>query len=279
MKIWPFMFAASATLDYRFVVRPDFLDAEQDTLFRERLEIDGSDKDIRTISFSDSKNKTIYCWYQARPILVGDQAQTDSVGRKLFCASGIIAVESPSDDSVRQLVDMTKKVQPLLDKNLIAFLAADRSWKPTIIFPSDLAADLPAVPVASPPEHKEGPSPATSGPSTSNPAINKSTTILTAMMIFSLAFSALLFSKYQALETQIAEIKSKLPSQGSVGVPATLNGRGEPPVHNSTEPPVHKEPEPPVQKDAEPPVRKDAERPVRKDAESPVRKEQPKNIE
>jgi hypothetical protein len=265
MKIWPFMFAASATLDYRFVVRPDFLDAEQDTLFRERLEIDGSEQDIRTISFSDSKNKTIYCWYQARPILLGEQAQTDSVGRKLFCASGLIADESPSDESVRQLMDMTKKVQPYLEKNLIAFLAADRSWKPTIVPGSDIAADLPAVPVAGPSGHKEGPLPATSGPTTDKPTFNKSTTILTAMMIFSLAFSALLFSKYQAIEMQLADIKSKLPSHVSADAPPALNGGGEPPVHKDAEPAVHKDSEPPV--------------PIHKDPEPLARREQPKNIE
>lgn len=35
MKCWPFMFAASKTLDYRFVIRPDCFDTHQANQFRE----------------------------------------------------------------------------------------------------------------------------------------------------------------------------------------------------------------------------------------------------
>jgi hypothetical protein len=229
MKYWPFMFAASAKLDYRFVVRPDFLNAEQDTLFRSKLEMDGSDPSkVRVISFADSKNKTFYCWYRAYPITIGQEAQTDAAGRRLFCASGIITEELTDEASNRHLGKGLVDLEPFLKEKLVSFIGADQEWSPIVIPALDLDKALPQSLVAGKRLAETAPPPTVPvKPAKTFTAMVILSLVTSGLAILSLAASGWLFSKYSVLETQLVEIKTQLTGtipKGASNPPAAANG-------------------------------------------------------
>jgi hypothetical protein len=143
MKAWPFMFAASRTLDYQFVALPEIIDLQSSGSLRDRLVMDEDDPGrLRTASLSSSRAQALSCVYRSGPILVGDQAQVDSAGRKLLFASGLVVEDLPETlDEPAQVIDANSQ---WFEKRLSAFLNSNENWKPIVTKSVRLQIDPPA---------------------------------------------------------------------------------------------------------------------------------------
>ena len=131
MKIWPFLFAASSALEYRFVIQPDFIEGEQEAQFRERLALEDADRsEVRTFSIANPNKQTVSCFYRAGLLLHNGEVQTDSVGRKLYYASGFFSPDQPTSQDSEKLIE---RLTPFFDDSLVSFLGADRGVKPVIV--------------------------------------------------------------------------------------------------------------------------------------------------
>jgi hypothetical protein len=143
MKAWPFVFAASRTRDYQFVALPEIFDVKSCSALRDSLEMDeGDPKRIRTASLSSPKGGTLSCVYRSGPIRVGNEIHTDSAGRKLLFASGLVVEgQLESLDELSHAIEANSK---WFERALIAFLNSSENWTPTVTKSVKLQIDRPA---------------------------------------------------------------------------------------------------------------------------------------
>jgi hypothetical protein len=133
MNVWPFMFAASKTADYQFVALPEFLDRGSCDALRKRLEIDDADpKRTRTATTVADQLGNVSCVYRAGPIVIDNEIRTDSAGRKLLFAFGVIVKEIPAGPLLDKLLDLIDASQPAFEKRLRSFLNANGQWTPLV---------------------------------------------------------------------------------------------------------------------------------------------------
>jgi hypothetical protein len=136
------MFAASKTSDYQFVVLPEILDATSCAALRERLEIDDSDPErTRTATVTAKGAGNVSCVYRSGPIVVDRTVRTDSAGRKLLFAFGVLAKELPPGSSLARLSGLIDANRPFFEKQLVSFLSSDTEWKPDVMKAIKLQTD------------------------------------------------------------------------------------------------------------------------------------------
>jgi hypothetical protein len=210
MNIWPFVFAASPVLEYRFVIQPDFIEGAQETQFREQLALeDTGSSEVRTLSVIDSRSNTIRCFYRAGPLLHDGEIQTDSVGRKLSFSFGFFSPDPVTAEESGHLID---RLRPFFDKSLASFLKAERGVKPTVV---------PMLDSSSPPAQQ-----ALKFDSSSSPAQQElkpveqdlkparasiaSTAILGALLALSIGLAGWMFLENRGLEKRIGRLETGL---------------------------------------------------------------------
>jgi len=133
MNVWPFMFAASKTSDYQFVVLPEIFDAASCAALRERLEIDDLDPQKTRTATVTAKAGSMSCVYRSGPIVVDNNTHTDTAGRKLLFAFGVVTRELPTGSSFARLSDLIDANRPGFEKGLVSFLSSsDKEWKPRV---------------------------------------------------------------------------------------------------------------------------------------------------
>jgi hypothetical protein len=208
MNVWPFMFAASKTSDYQFVVLPNIFDADTCDALRKRLEIDDTDpRKTKTATVPVKQAKTsVWCIYRSGPIVIDNAIQNDSAGRKLLFAYGLVAKETPAGSSLQALSNLIDVSQPSFQEALVSFLHTDREWVPVVKKAIEIPIDVPEA-----------------GPTT-NRKLNVSLAVLLAALVICLAMCAVLYSRSNALqssynalesrnsalESQISELKSQI---------------------------------------------------------------------
>jgi hypothetical protein len=143
MKAWPFVFAASRTRDYQFVALPEIFDVKSGSLLRDSLEMDeGDPRRIRTASLSSPKGGTLSCVYRSGPIRMENEIHTDSAGRKLLFASGLVVEgQLESLDELSHAIEANSK---WFERTLVAFLNSTENWVPTVARSAELQIDRPA---------------------------------------------------------------------------------------------------------------------------------------
>jgi len=152
MKIWPFMIAASRYRDYQFVVCPDFVQSRGGGLaLKNNIEMDDADPTrVRTVVFDDPKLGSIACAYSVGPIGDEGSAQTDSLGRVLLCASGVLMREIPDDKASPKIVEAVWSYKQKLGGKLEEFLTAKNAWTPAFA----TAVELPLKTAIAPGSHE-----------------------------------------------------------------------------------------------------------------------------
>lgn len=202
MKIWPFMFAASPVLEYRFVIQPDFIDGAQEARFREQLALDDTGgQELRTLSVADSKNNAIGCFYRAGPLLHGGEIQTDSVGRKLYSAFGFFSAEPAGETRPEEASRLIDRLTPFFEQSLTAFLNADRGVRPTIVPVIDSSSQPTAQPV---PPAAQGP-----GPKPSR-AWRTTSAILGGLLVVFIGLCGVMLLWNKDLDARNSELEKKL---------------------------------------------------------------------
>jgi hypothetical protein len=198
MKVWPFMFAASRTLDYQFVALPETFDAQSHGSLRDRLEMDEADpKRIRTTSLPSPQGNALSCIYRSGPITVGNEVHVDSAGRKLLFAFGLVVEALP--ETLDQMSDVLDVTEHSFERRLISFLNSSENWTPIVTKSFDLPIDLPAQ---------------ISGRFR---RLNDPVAILSIAALLLLVLCAGLYLKNQSLEAQLIELRSTVPKSAADG--------------------------------------------------------------
>jgi hypothetical protein len=200
MKVWPFMFAASRTLDYQFVALPEIFDVNSCGSLRDHLKMDEIDpRRIRTASLSAGQSGTLGCVYRSGPILLDDAVHVDPAGRKLLFAFGLVVEALPATlDKLSNVIDAT---EPLFERGLASFLNSNTKWTPIVT----KSFELPIEPPAKRPDGLR---------KITGPVVGLSLVLLVA-----LGCCALLYLKNRSLESQLIESKSqrsKPPEDGDL---------------------------------------------------------------
>ena len=69
MSAWLFMFAASRTSDYQFVMQPEVFDTESCDVLRSQLQLDDSDPArLRTVTVPTKQAGDVLCAYRSGPV-------------------------------------------------------------------------------------------------------------------------------------------------------------------------------------------------------------------
>jgi hypothetical protein len=195
MKVWPFMFAASRTMDYQFVALPEIFDLNSCGALRDRLELSEADPvAIKTASLSTRQNRTLSCIYRSGPILMDDVLHTDSAGRKLLFAFGLVVEVLP--ETIDQLTSVIDATQPLFERGLVSFLNSNATWTPIVTRAFELPIDQP-----------------TDVPS-GFLKINGPAAVLSLVLLLSLGMCGRLYFENRSLHSQLIEMQrhSSMPS-------------------------------------------------------------------
>ena len=135
MKSWPFIFAASRTSDYQFVVCPDVFDAQISSTFPGSLELDDlSPERTRTAHISTKQTGDLLCVYRSGPIVIGGQEYLDAAGRKLIAAYGFATKDSTK--SVDAIAGSIASNKSRFESYLLDFLNHTERWTPVASKPS-----------------------------------------------------------------------------------------------------------------------------------------------
>jgi hypothetical protein len=204
MNVWPFMFAASKTSDYQFVVLPEILDATSCAALRERLEIDDSDPEkTRTATVTVKQAGNVSCVYRSGPIVVDNTVRTDSAGRKLLFAFGVVAKELPPGSSLARLSSLIDASRPSFEKGLVSFLSSEKEWKPVVTKAIKLQTDLAEVDLQR----------------FRMPSISLSAVLVSLGFLVNLGICAALYTKLHSLEAQLSALNSMPRKASAVGDP------------------------------------------------------------
>jgi hypothetical protein len=223
MNVWPFMFAASKASDYQFVVLPDIFDASNCDALRDRLEIDDTDpRKTRTASLSIKEAGNVSCVYRAGPIVVDNEIRTDSAGRKLLFAFGVVTKEISAASSLEKLSDLIDASQPLFERGLLSFLNSDKGWIPLVARTIKL-------------DEIQGESGLDQVRKVSN-----STIFLSIALLISFGACAFLYSKILSLESQLSTYSSRPSPQAAADTVA----KSPEPTAGSPETPPNSPPHP-----------------------------------
>ena len=230
MKLWPFLIAASESLDYQFVTCPDFLEASS-SLFgvKSRLEIDDRDPTrVRTMIFRDPKLGDIAFAYRTGPIEVNGEFERDFVGRVLLYAAGVVARGTPDDSSQPAIFEAMRFFEDQLRRSLTEFLASSQKWIPR---PAE-GAEFPQGLLNYPPEPSY---PTKRVPDKFLICLGAAVALLFASLVWVekqvttlSAQHATLSALHAALSAQHAEMKKSLEQSGNDSVKRELPGHRRP---------------------------------------------------
>jgi hypothetical protein len=204
------MFAASRTLDYQFVALPEIFDLNSCGALRDLLEVtEVNPIATKTASLSTRQTGSLSCIYRSGPILVDGVTHTDSAGRKLLFAFGLVVEVLP--ETLDQLTSVIDATQPLFERGLVSFLNSNATWTPIVTRAFELPIDQPAdVP---------GGFQKISGPVAG----------LSLVLLLALGLCGWLYLENRSLHSQLAESRSQ-PSKPSANGEATQSPEPTPSV-------------------------------------------------
>ena len=137
MKSWSFIFAASRTSDYRFVMQPDIFDEATCAEFSRRLELDdgGSDR-TRVVEFPSKDGDNLLGFYVSGPTTIDGKELLDAAGRKLLSAFGFIFAGA-GENMMAEAAAAIRSNRPIFEAELRAFISHEGRWEPRLIQPRD----------------------------------------------------------------------------------------------------------------------------------------------
>ncbi|HXI05660.1 MAG: hypothetical protein ACRC1G_04220 [Bradyrhizobium sp.] len=132
MSAWLFMFAASRTSDYQFVMQPEVFDTESCDVLRSQLQLDDSDPArLRTVTVPTKQAGDVLCAYRSGPVDVNTADRVDSAGRKLLFAYGAV-IDRPTPEVLERIPQALNAARPAFERELASFLNCNTTWSPRI---------------------------------------------------------------------------------------------------------------------------------------------------